>query len=207
MLFKLYLLRVLIIHKISQTMNDSEQLIERKISSREVFKGELLHVYSDQARLPNGASSTREWIKHPGASAVLPVFENGDVMLVRQFRYPLRQIFYEVPAGKLDPGETPLSTAKRELEEEAGISCEKIQHLGPFYPSIGYTDEVIHLYVAWDLKTFDQNSDEDEFLLKARLQFREAFEMVHSGEISDGKTMVTVLKAWHWWQQNKPFSL
>lgn len=188
-------------------MNDSEQLIEREISSTEIFKGELLHVFSDQARLPNGASSTREWIKHPGASAVLPVFENGDVMLIRQFRYPLRQIFYEVPAGKLDSGETPLSTAKRELEEEAGISCKEIRYLGPFHPSIGYTDEVIHLYIAWQLTSFDPNVDEDEFLLKARLPFREAVEMVHRGEISDGKTMVTVLKAWHWWQQNEPFKI
>jgi len=188
-------------------MNDSEKLVESKIESKEVFKGELLHVFADKARLPNGSASTREWIKHPGASAVLPVYENGDVMLVRQFRYPLKQIFYEVPAGKLDPGETPIGTANRELEEEAGISCKQLHYLGRFHPSIGYTDEVIHLYVAWDLKSFEQNVDEDEFLLKARMPFSKAVEMVHKGEISDGKTMVTLLRAWHWWQENGPFDV
>lgn len=188
-------------------MNDSEKLVERKISSREVFNGKLLHVFSDEARLPDGSTSTREWIKHPGASAVLPVFENGDVMLVKQFRYPLQQIFYEVPAGKLDPGEAPESTGIRELEEEAGVSCEHIHYLGPFYPSIGYTDEVIHLYTAWGLTSFEQNVDEDEFLLKVRMPFQQAVEMVHSGEISDGKTMVTVLRAWYWWQEEGPFNI
>jgi len=188
-------------------MNDSDKLIEREVSSEEVFKGELLHVFADKARLPNGNISTREWIKHPGASAVLPVFENGEVMLVKQFRYPLRQIFFEVPAGKLDEGETPESTARRELKEEAGISTDSMHYLGPFYPSIGYTDEVIHLYTAWNLTSFDQKVDEDEFLLKHRISFREAVEMVHRGEISDGKTIVTVLQAWHWWQENGPFSV
>lgn len=188
-------------------MNESEKLVESKISSKEVFNGKLLHVFCDEARLPDGSTSTREWIRHPGASAVLPVFENGDVMMVKQFRYPLRQIFYEVPAGKLDPGETPDSTAKRELKEEAGISGKSVHYLGRFYPSIGYTDEVIHLYTAWDLESFKQNVDDDEFLLKERLPFKEVVEMVHNGEISDGKTMVTILRAWHWWQENGPFEI
>lgn len=188
-------------------MNDSDKLVEQKVSSKEVFNGELLHVFADKAQLPNGNISIREWIKHPGASAVLPVFENGEVMLIKQFRYPLRKIFIEVPAGKLDEGESPESTAKREIEEEAGISFKSIHYLGPFYPSIGYTNEIIHLYTAWDLTSFDQKVDEDEFLLKHRITFREAVDMVHKGEISDGKTMVTILKAWHWWQENGPFNV
>jgi ADP-ribose pyrophosphatase len=85
-------------------ISESQKLIERRISSKEIFDGRLLHVFFDEARLPDGSESTREWIKHPGASAVLPVFENGDVMLVKQFRYPVSQIFYEAPAGKIDPG-------------------------------------------------------------------------------------------------------
>lgn len=186
-------------------MNDSHKLVERTISSKEVFNGRLLHVFFDEARLPDGSTSTREWIKHPGASAVLPVFENGDVMLVRQFRYPMSQIFYEVPAGKIDPGENADSTARRELREEAGLSCKTYEYLGNFYPGIGYSDELIHLYLAWDIESFAQQVDEDEFLIKERLPFREVVEMVHSGEISDGKTMVTVLRAWHWWQQHAPF--
>jgi len=186
-------------------MNDSHKLIERTLSSQEVFNGRLLHVYLDEARLPDGTTSTREWIKHPGASAVLPVFENGDVMLVRQFRYPMSQIFYEVPAGKIDPDETADITAERELKEEAGLGCESFEYIGHFYPGIGYSDEIIHLYTAWDITTYEQQVDDDEFLIKERMPFREAVDMVHSGEISDGKTMVTVLRAWRWWQEQGPF--
>lgn len=188
-------------------MNDSHKLVEHKITSEEVFKGRLLHVFRDEARLPDGSTSTREWIKHPGASAVLPVFENGDVMLVKQFRYPMGQIFYEVPAGKIDPAETPADTAMRELREEAGLVCRDVRYIGHFYPGIGYTDEVIHLYVAWNIESFEQNVDDDEFLLKERLPFKDALERVHSGEISDGKTMIALLRAWHWWKQQGPFEL
>src|SRR5699024_1889405 len=188
-------------------MHDSDKLIEYKQSSREVFRGRLLHVYLDEVGLPDGTKSTREWIKHPGASAVLPVFENGDVMLVRQFRYPVSQIFYEVPAGKIDAHEAPATTAGRELKEEAGLLCRHSQYLGHFYPGIGYSDELIHLYVAWDIESFSQNVDDDEFLLKERLSLPEAMGMVHSGEISDGKTIITLLRAWHWWQKDGAFEL
>lgn len=188
-------------------MRDYQELIEQKLDSREVFDGKLLHVFIDEVRLPDGSTSTREWIRHPGASAVLPVFENGEVMMVKQFRYPVSQIFYEVPAGKVDPNETPDSTAVRELKEEAGLECRQFKYIGHFYPSIGYTDEIIHLYVAWDIETFAQNVDDDEFLIKERLPFHKVVDMVHSGEIADGKTMVTVLRAWHWWQQNGPFEV
>lgn len=188
-------------------MNDSHKLVERNISSKEVFNGRLLHVFFDKVRLPDGTTSTREWIKHPGASAVLPIFENGDVMLIRQFRYPMAQIFYEAPAGKIDPDEDADSTAKRELREEAGLTCKKFQYIGHLYPGIGYSDEIIHLYTAWNITSFDQEVEEDEFVIKERLPFAEAVQMVHSCEISDAKTMVTVLRAWHWWQEAGPFEV
>lgn len=188
-------------------MNDSHKLIEQIISSKEVFNGRLLHVYLDEVSLPDGSTSTREWIKHPGASAVLPVFENGDIMLVRQFRYPVSQIFYEVPAGKIDSDEEAGSTARRELKEESGLRCRHFQHIGQFYPCIGYSDEIIHLYTAWDIDSLNQKVDEDEFILKKRISFSEAVRMVHSGEISDGKTIVTLLRAWHWWQHKGPFRI
>ncbi|MFH5832119.1 NUDIX domain-containing protein [Halalkalibaculum sp. DA3122] len=188
-------------------ISDSEQLVEKRISSKEIFDGRLLHVFFDEARLPDGSESTREWIKHPGASAVLPVFRDGDVMLVKQFRYPVAQIFYEVPAGKIDPGETADSTARRELKEEAGLTCQQFHYLGNFYPSIGYTDEIIHLYIAWEIEEFEQTVDEDEFLVKERVPFREAVEMAHTGEISDGKTAITLLRAWKWWQKEGPFEV
>lgn len=188
-------------------ISDSHKLIEKRISSKEIFDGRLLHVFFDEAKLPDGTESTREWIKHPGASAVLPVFENGDVMLVKQFRYPVAQIFYEVPAGKIDPGETADSTAERELKEEAGLTCQQFHYLGNFYPSIGYTDEIIHLYIAWDIKEYEQMVDEDEFLVKERVPFREAIEMAYTGEISDGKTAITLFRAWKWWQEEGPFEV
>ena len=184
-------------------MNTSKQLVEEKLTSKEVFNGKLLHVFYDEAQLPGGGTGTREWIKHPGACAVVPVFENGDIMLIRQFRYPMRQIFWEVPAGKIDPGEDQDSTAFRELKEEAGLLAEEYQYIGHFYPGIGYSDEVIHIYLAWNLETVEQNTDEDEFVLKERLPFEEAIRMVHSGEINDGKTVICLLRAWEWWKNRK----
>ncbi len=186
-------------------MNDSHNLVERTISSQEVFNGRLLHVFCDKVRLPDGSTSTREWIKHPGASAVVPVFENGDVMLVRQFRYPMAQVFYEVPAGKIDPDESADSTAKRELREEAGLRCQNFEYLGHLYPGIGYSDEIIHLYIAWDIAAFEQQVEKEEFLIKEKVPFSEAVEMVHRGEISDGKSMVALMRGWHWWQEKGPF--
>ncbi len=188
-------------------MTDSDQLVERKLTSQKVFSGRLLHVFFDEVQLPDGTTSTRELIKHPGASAVVPIFENGDVMLVKQFRYPMSQIFYEVPAGKIDPDETADSTAERELQEEAGLSCENYQYIGHYYPGIGYSDEIIHLYTAWNITSFEQQVDDDEFVLKKRLPFKAAVDMVHRGEISDGKTMVALLRAWHWWQNKGPFTV
>lgn len=188
-------------------MNDSHKLVEHTKSSEEIFNGRLLQVFLDEVRLPDGTTSTREWIKHPGASAVVPVYENGDIMLVRQFRYPMSQIFYEVPAGKIDPDDHADSTAERELKEEAGLECSSFAYVGHLYPGIGYSDEIIHLYAAWNITSFEQTVDDDEFLIKERLPFREAVQMVHNGEISDGKTMVALLRAWHWWQNEEPFEI
>lgn len=185
----------------------ADELVEHKIRSREIFKGNLLHVFSDEAELPDGTTSTREYIRHPGAAAVLPVYDNGDVMLIRQFRYPLSQIFFEVPAGKIDPGEGPDTTVRRELTEETGLNAESYYYLGGFYPSIGYTDEIIHLYLAWNLSETGQQVDDDEFVLRERLPFSEAVDMVHRGEISDGKSMVTILRAEYWWRREGPFTV
>lgn len=186
-------------------MKDAHKLVEQEIESTEIYKGELLHVFKDRARLPDGATSTREWIKHQGASAILPVCSNGDVILLKQFRYPVRQVFWEVPAGKIDPGETPDSTALREVQEEAGVKCHCFDYVGYYNPCIGYSDEIIHLYIGWDLEELDQNVDEDEFLLVERLPFHEAVQMGYDGHLPDGKTFTTVMRAWHWWQQHEPF--
>lgn len=184
-------------------MNDSDQLTEVKLSSKEIYNGVLLHVFSDEVRLPNGSTSVREWIKHPGASAVVPLFDDGDTMLIKQFRYPLRKVFYEVPAGKIDQGESPENTARRELKEETGIIFDGLVSLGDFHPSIGYTNEVIHLYFARDAQLAKSNVDEDEFLITQKLPFKKAVEMVYSSEITDGKTIAALLRAEHWLKQQE----
>lgn len=166
-----------------------------------VFDGKLLQVYFDEARLPDHSTSGREWIKHPGACAVVPLFENGDVMLVRQFRYSMAQIFYEVPAGKIDPGETPDQAARRELLEEAGILSNQLEYVGHFYPAIGYSDEIIHIYVARQLSITEQSTDEDEFVESERIPLEEAMRMIPSGEINDGKTIVCLQRVWDWLNQ------
>ena len=188
-------------------MDESQELREKKLKSQPVFDGRLLHVFKDEVQLPNGETSTREYIKHPGAAAVVPVFENGDTLLIKQFRYPLKQVFYEVPAGKIDSGENHEKTAQRELKEETGLLCDNMHYLAPFHPSIGYTDEVIHLYSAWNITVTDSNIDEDEFLLSERLPFQQAIEMVYEGKITDGKSMVSLLLTWQWWQKEGPFEI
>ncbi len=188
-------------------MDEYKLLAEETKASYEIFKGQLLHVFRDQVQLPDGGASGREWIKHPGACAVVPVFNNGEVMMLRQFRYPPRQIFWEVPAGKIDPNEHPDHTARRELQEEAGIECRHLEYIGHFYPCVGYSDEIIHIYAAWHIREIDQQPDPDEFVIKERLPFAKAVEMVHNGEINDGKTVVCLLRVWDWWKENGPFEL
>ncbi len=183
------------------------KLREKKLTSKKVFDGKLLHVYSDEAELPDKTTSTREWIKHPGASAVVPVFEDGSIMLLQQFRYPPKKTFIEVPAGKIDPGEDKHSTAERELFEESGIKCEYIEEVGSFYPAIGYADEIIYVYAAWGLTEEAQSVDDDEFLLKYRIPFSKALEMIKTGEITDGKTICSLIQASMWWQENEPFEV
>jgi ADP-ribose pyrophosphatase len=110
----------------------------------------------------------------------------------------MAQIFYEVPAGKIDPGETPDSTAERELLEEAGLTCERLYYIGHFYPAIGYADEVIHIYAGIGLAQVDSNTDSDEFVVNERLPFTEAMEMISNGEINDGKTIICLQRVWVW---------
>lgn len=187
--------------------DDSKQLVETTIHSQEVFNGKLLNVFKDQVTLPDGTESGREWIKHPGACAIVPVFNDGSIMLIKQFRYPVKQIFYEVPAGKIDPGESPITTAKRETKEETGLEARSIEYVGHFYPVIGYSDEVIHIYVAWDLVQLDRRSDEDEFLINVRVPFSQTLSMVQNGEISDGKTICALTKTRMWWKKFQPFPI
>ena len=188
-------------------MNDFDRLIEKKLNSKNIFKGHLLDVYKDSVDLPDNGSSTREFIRHPGASAVLPIFRNGDILLVRQFRYPVGQIFYEVPAGKIDKGEDPETTAWRELEEETGLVCQNLSYIGHFYPTVGYSDEIIHLYVSWNLTKSETKMEDDEFLIPVRIPFRQALQMIDEDIISDGKTIITLMKVKNWWKRFGAFEI
>ena len=173
-----------------------EDLIEVKLDSEDIFDGHLLHVKRDNVRLPNGKTAVREWIAHPGASAVIPLLPDGRVILVRQYRYPMQQITLEIPAGKLDPGEDPLVCATRELTEETGYEAEEIVPLGVFYPSVAILDEKIHLYLARGLTFRATNPDDDEFLNVEQRPLREMVDAVMRGDVPDGKTQTAILKTW-----------
>ena len=171
-----------------------EDLIEKKISSESVFDGRLLHVRRDKVLLPNGNETTREWVKHPGASAVLPVLEDGSVILVRQYRYPVGRVTLEIPAGKLDiPGEDPLECAKRELKEETGYTAEHYTKIFSLATTVGFSDEWIHIYLAEGLTAGEECPDEDEFINTLRMPLSEALEQVHDNTIIDGKTVTALL--------------
>lgn len=176
--------------------NRDMNIMEKNIDSQRVFDGIILHIDHLTNELPNGKPAKREVARHVGASAVIPVDEQGNVWLVRQFRAPIDQILLEIPAGKLDyKGEDRLSAAKRELAEETGLTAASWTHLCDTVTTPGFSDELISLYLARDLSSGDSHPDEDEFLNIDRIPLKEAVEMVMRGEISDAKTICAVLMA------------
>ena len=166
-------------------------------SNEEVFSGRLLKVQRDHVTLPNGNDTTREYIHHPGAVAIVPVLEDGRVVLVKQCRYPLRTLLWEIPAGKLDHGEAEDADecARRELSEETGYEAEHWQKLVSIATTPGFSDEIIHLYKAWGLKQFAQHTDEDEFIGVAAFTTEELQQMVDNGELYDAKTLCALYAA------------
>lgn len=173
-----------------------EKLREVRVSTREIFNGRILHVQEDMARLPNDSVKSREVVRHIGAVCVIPILDDGRVIMERQFRYPIDQVIWEIPAGKLDSkDEDPLDAAKRELREETGYSAENWRPLGVFYPAAAYCDEKIHMYLATGLFAGRQDLDDDEFLDVELVPLTKLVDMVMSGEITDAKTQTAVLKA------------
>ena len=170
-------------------------LQEKTVGTEPIFDGKIIKVQRDQAELENGAVVTRELVIHPGGVCIVPVNENGEVYLVKQFRYPFQEVLTEVPAGKLEFGENHRDAGLRELKEETGAECENFEYLGVMYPSVAYLTEKIHMYLATGLKFDKQSLDEDEFLDVIKVKLSNAVDMVLNGEIKDGKTQTAILLA------------
>ena len=176
-----------VLHSLSES---SERLVEASLSSESVFKGRLLDVRRDKVRLPNGAEVTREYVVHPGAAMVVPLLADGQVLLVRQYRYPLHRAFIEFPAGKIDPGESPRQTAERELIEETGYRAGNFTELTTIHNAIGYSDERIVLYLAEDLTVGEQELDEHEFVELFTAPLSQLMAWIAAGEVTDVKTIM-----------------
>lgn len=178
-------------------------LTEEPISSEEIYHGKIVHLYKDTVRLPNGRLATREVMRHPGAVAIVPITDDGNVILVWQYRYPFAEAMLEIPAGKLDPDEMPEACARRELSEETGADAAELISLGVYYPSVAVLDEKIHLFLARGLTQSASHPDEDEFLHVETRPLDTLVEQILRGEIPDGKTQTAVLKAWYLEQARK----
>jgi ADP-ribose pyrophosphatase len=174
------------------------ELTEQFVAGGRVYDGGLLKVHRDTVRLPDGTEAYREYIRHPGAVAVVALFDDGSVLLERQFRYPNAREFIEIPAGKLEPGEPHLDTAQRELLEETGCVAADWKRLGVMHTAIGYTDETIELFLARGLTQKERKLDAGEFLETMKVPFDEAIAMIRDGRISDVKTIVGLLWVDKW---------
>lgn len=171
------------------------ELNEITLNSNLKFNGKIIKVKLDKIQLPDGSTASREYVCHNGGAGILPISSEGKVALVKQFRYPYKEVIYEIPAGKIDLGETPFDTAKRELFEEVGGTSDNIASLGIVYPSPGYTNEKIYVFLAKDTIFGAQKLDEGEYLDVEYFDFDAVLQMVESNVIKDSKTIIAVLRA------------
>jgi ADP-ribose pyrophosphatase len=175
-----------------RAQSGDERLVEHRIDSRRVFGGRLLDVRRDTVRLPDGGEATREYIVHPGAVLVVPALDDERVVVVRQFRYPNNAVFVEFPAGKIDAGEPPDETAKRELREETGYVAGRWSYVGRLHSVVSYSTEAIELYLARDLTHVGAALDHGEFLEVEAMRLDDLFEAADAGAITDAKTVAAL---------------
>lgn len=171
--------------------------MDELIHSDTVFQGRFLKITRDQVKTPDGVLTHREYIRHPGAAVILPVLNDGRLVLIRQYRHALKRIFWEVPAGKRDPNEEPLQTAHRELKEETGYQAKNMHLMTVIHPVIGYADEEMFLYVATDLIHGEKKLDPGEHLEVYELTPQEVWNLIEKGEITDVKTLIAIF----WYQK------
>lgn len=176
----------------SSRMKDAG-LIEKFVRKKTVWRGRAVNFDVDTVRLPNGKLATREFMNHPGAVGVVPFLDRDTVVMVRQYRHPVGEVTLELPAGKLDAGESVLACLKRELSEETGYTARRFALLLRYWPTPAFANEVLHLYVAEGLTKGEMSTDEDEFLECVTVPFKKAVEMVKRGKIKDSKTVVGLL--------------
>lgn len=172
-------------------------LTEKTIGTEKIFEGKILSVTRDTVKLPNGSTAFREVVHHSGGVCVVPLTDEGEIIMVKQFRYPFSQVLLEVPAGKREKGEDPLICGTRELKEECGAVAEKIIPLGKLYPTVAYDTEIIYMFLATGLSFGEQKLDEDEFLDVVKVPLEDAVKMVMNDEIPDSKTQLAILKTYN----------
>lgn len=182
-------------HPVPHGSAAAADLTEHCIAQEQVFDGVLLKVRRDRVRLPDGHEAVREYIRHPGAVCIVPVLDDGSLLMERQFRYPLGREFIELPAGKIDPGESPQQTGRRELREETGYVAAEWTYLATVHPVIGYSDESIEIWLARGLRQEGARLDHGELLQTFTLPLAEAVEAVRDGRITDAKTAIGILWA------------
>ena len=171
------------------------ELKESTVSSKKVYEGSFLDVRKDVVNLPDGNTSTREWINHPGAACIIPIMTDGKLALIKQYRYPVQSIMIELPAGKLDKEESPEACAIRELEEEIGYSAGKLTFVAKIHPAIGFANEQMWIFLAEQLIQSQKNTDHDEFVELMPTSINQAVELVWNGAITDVKTIIGILWA------------
>lgn len=174
------------------------RLVEKRLRKNTIYKGKMVNWCVDDVELPNGGKATREYMDHPGAVGVVPVLEDGSIVLVRQYRYPVEQVTLELPAGKLDKGENPLACVERELAEETGYTARTITPLLDYWPTPAFANELLRMYVAEGLTPGELHPDDDEFIEKVEMPLDAALALCKSGEIKDSKTLVALMayKLW-----------